>query len=1075
MKKLFLLLLAVISISLCASAQTRTVTGTVIDASTDEALIGASVVATGETKGVTTDASGMFSLRVAASAKTLTVSYVGYQTQTVNITAGQMTVRLEPDNALLDPVIVVAYGTQKKSSFTGSAATVGSAEIEKTQVTNPLNALAGRVTGLQLSNASGAPGSGTPVMRVRGFSSVNTTANAPLIIVDGTPFSGDISSINSNDIESMTVLKDAASNALYGARGANGVILITTKRAKLGEATVTVDAKWGHNSRATQDYNYIKDPAQYYELFYKSIYNYATMAPIPGATTGSNLGGLGYTPAAAQAYANQMLINTLAYNVYTLPEGQYLIGSNGKLNPNATLGRMATYRGQEFWLTPDNWLDYTYKSSLRQEYNVNITQGTEKSNIYASVGYLKNDGIVVSRSSFERFTGRISADFQAKPWLKVGANVNYAHDKLYSMDGEGADNSGSNMFAVATQVAPIYPLFMRGADKKVMLDAQNFPRYDYGGGLNAGLRRPAFVGSNGISDALLNTDSRERNILQATGFIEIRFLKDFKFTSNNNVNLQESRATSVQNPYYGQMAPQEGIVTKEHSRITDYTFQQLLSWNHTFNRVHNVDLLAGHEYYKTIGEVLSGSRTGMFNPSNTELDGAILANGPASSYRTVYNNEGWLFRGQYNYDNKYFASASYRRDASSRFHPKHRWGNFWSAGLAWLMNKESFLENVDWINLLKLKVSYGDQGNDNIGNYLYVNTYNIVNSNGHPAVTPSNMGNETISWEKNGNFNAGVEFELFNTRLNGEINGFYRTTRDMLLFFPLPSSLGFMGYYDNVGNMMNAGIEVELGGDIIRTNDFKWNITANLTWYKNRITKLPDERKINTVEGVAGYSNSNTFFGEGEPMYTFYMPRYLGVDETTGKPLYTLNNEDGTVTTTTDYSQASMCLVGSALAPVYGGFQTSFEAKGIDLSLRFNYQIGGKVYDSGYATLMTTPTTSWAGYNLHADLYNAWTPEHPTNTPRFVFDDLNSVGTSSRFLTNASYLSLENINLGYTFPTNIVKKLYLNKLRVYLSCENVWVWSKRQGLDPRQSFTGGSNNTYNAPVRTISGGLTVTF
>ncbi|MDE6611518.1 MAG: SusC/RagA family TonB-linked outer membrane protein, partial [Muribaculaceae bacterium] len=653
------------------------------------------------------------------------------------------------------------------------------------------------------SNASGAPGSSNPSISVRGFSTVSTAsgANSPLIIVDGAPFTGNINSLNTNDIETMTVLKDAASAALYGARGANGVILITTKRAKLGEAKVTVDAKWGANSRATQDYDYVKNPAQYYELYYQSLYNYAHMPQMngTGALENQNIGGMGMSSAAANAWANQNITASnsygLAYNIYTLPEGQNLIGMNGKLNPNATLGRMVNYRGQDFWLYPDNWLDYTYKTSMRQEYNVSITQGTEKSNIMASVGYLKNEGIVVSRSQFERFTARVAADFQAKPWLKVGASAQYAHVETDAMSSEGSSSSTGNMFAFAVGIPPIYPLFMRDGNKQIMMDAQNFPRYDYGAGLNAGLTRPVFNGSNAISDALLNVNNTIRNVFSGSVFAEVRFLKDFKFTTNNTINLLEYRSTSTNNPYYGQMATQNGIVNKSHVRNTDMNFQQLLTWNHVFNRSHTVDLLAGHEYYKREMLSLSGSKTGMFDPSNIELDGAILADGPADSNKYTYNNEGWLFRGQYDYEGKYFASASYRRDASSRFHPDHRWGNFWSVGGAWIISKEDFF-NADWANMLKLKVSYGEQGNDNIGEFLYTDTYALINAVGNPGVTPGHKGNKDITWEKNGNLNAGVEFGFFNNRLNGEINGFYRRTSDMLMYFTLPASYGFMGYYD---------------------------------------------------------------------------------------------------------------------------------------------------------------------------------------------------------------------------------------------------------------------------------------
>ena len=1086
MKKLFLLLLTVMTISLCASAQTRTVTGTVIDAETGETLVGVSVSA-GPGIAIATDADGQFSLKVPDSAKELTVSYVGYDTKTVKIGEGNLIIDLSAANSLLDPVIVVAYGEQKKSSFTGSAATVGSATIEKTQVTNVLDALSGKVAGLQLSNASGAPGSSSPTIRIRGFSSINA-GNAPLVIVDGTPYTGDINSLNTNDIESMSVLKDAASNALYGARGANGVILITTKRARLGEANVTVDAKWGANTRATQDYNYITDPGQYYETYYRALNLYATMPTNLKNDAGANAGGLGYTAAQANQWANSVMTGStaygLGYNVFTVPEGQYLIGQNGKLNPNATVGRLATYNGQEFWLQPDNWMDATYKTSLRQEYNVTVTQGTEKSNFYASVSYLDNDGIVCTPSYFRRFTGRLSADVQAKSWLKVGANLSYGHINLRSMDGEeGASNSSSNLFAFATQLAPIYPVFMRDGQGNIMLDSRDFPRYDYGAGLNAGSKRPFLSDANPISQELLDLNKTTANTFTGTGFVEIRFLKDFKFTSNNNVNLLESRGTAVTNPYYGQYASMNGIVYKAHSRATDYTFQQLLNWNHKFNNLHDVTVLVGHEYYKTITESLSASRSNMFDPSNDELAGAIT-DGSSSSSTSVYNNEGWLGRAQYDYDGKYFGSASFRRDASSRFDPKHRWGSFWSVGAAWIMTKESWFTDAIWLNMLKLKASYGEQGNDNIGNYLYTNTYSIINSAGHPAAEPATMGNPDITWEKNGNFNAGVEFAMFGNRFSGGIDAFWRKTSDMLMYFPLPASFGFMGYYDNVGDMTNTGVEIELSGTPIQTKDFTWTIDANLTWYKNKISRLPDERKGMTIKGHGGYSSGNYYYGEGLPMYTFRMPEFAGVDPETGMSLYNVykTSEDGSIVydevdhTTNVYSEATSVTAGTALAPVYGGFSTTFSYKGFDLSASFNYQIGGQVYDSGYSQLMTSPYSGSRGVNYHADILDAWTPENKySSIPRFMYNDQTTTSTSTRFLTNASYLSLENINFGYQLPTKVVKKMFLTKLRFYFACDNVWVWSRRQGLDPRQSFTGGSNNTYYAPIRAISGGFNVSF
>jgi len=1089
MKKLFLLLTAVLMTVVCALAQTKVVSGTVVYAGDDEPLAGATVLPVGGGQGTATDIDGNFTLTVPSSVTKVTISYVGMISKTLPAAEG-MKVSLDNSENNLDEVMVVAYGTAKKSAFTGSATVINNEAIEKTQVSNVLNALSGKVTGMQMSNASGAPGASAPSIAIRGFSSINA-GNDPLVIVDGTPFTGDMNTINANDVESMTVLKDAASTALYGARGANGVIMITTKRAKLGEAKVTVDAKWGVNGRAQQDYDYITDPAQYYEAYYSALYNYARM---PTEKIGGYQ-GLGYDNTQAFQWANANMIessaNGLGYNVFTVPTGQYLIGSNGKLNPNATLGRIVNYQGADYYLTPDNWMDETYKHSLRQEYNVSITQGNEKNNFFASVGYLGNEGIVIAKSDFKRFTARLAADVQAKPWLKVGGNINYTHVDMNSMDSEGESSSTGNIFAAATQIAPIYPLYVRDGQGNIMTDKIGLEMYDYGDGTNAGLKRPVFSESNAVSDAILNKSTADANIFMGNIYAEIRFLKDFKFTTNNSMNLQEVRNTSVTNPYYGQYAILNGIVGKSHSRNIDHTFQQLLNYTHTFAGKHNVDIMAGHEYYKQKSYALSGQKHNMLDPNNDELAGAVVDDS-SDSYTSEYNNEGWIFRGMYDYDGKYFGQASFRHDASSRFHTDHRWGNFWSIGGAWIISKESFMEDFTWIDFLKFKAAYGDQGNDNIGNYRYTNTYSLVNAVNTPGLLSGSKGNPDITWEKNGNFSTGVEFAFLNSRISGNLEGFYRTTKDMLMYFPLPTSYGYGGYYANVGNMMNGGVSLELTGTPIKTRDFSWVISANITWQKNKITSLPDERKTMTVQKIDdngnvkeinGFSNGYNFLGEGEAMYSYYTKKYAGVEPETGLPLYykSLRDEKGNFTgeveLTNVFDEATDYVVDVCPPQWFGGFNTQFQYRDFDLSLQFNYQIGGKVYDGGYARLLGAPTsTAGKGQNIHADALKAWTPENTgSDIPRFVFNDEYAAQNSSRFLTNASYLSLENINFGYTLPAKITRKAFIDKVRVYLTCENVWVWSKRQGLDPRQSFTGGSNNTYYSPIRTISGGLTVTF
>ena len=837
-----------------------------------------------------------------------------------------MTVRLKTNAELLDEVMVVAYGTAKKSAFTGSAGVVGSEDIEKIQSSNVVNALNGKVSGVQLNNSSGQPGATTPTIRIRGIGSINA-GNDPLIILDGVPYDGDLNNISSQDIESMTVLKDAASSALYGARGANGVIIITTKKGTAGKAKITVDAKWGSNSRALPNYEYVNSPAKYYEMWYSALKNYFVNAQ-------------GYSDMQAHNMANQHLTTNdaygLGYNVYSVPEGQYMIGTNGKLNPNATLGNVVNYNGQDYMLLPDDWTDAAYKTGLRQEYSLTATAGTDKSSFFASFNYLSNEGISPN-SDYERIAGRLKADYQLTDWLKIGANMGYTHFDSNSLGEDGSSNSSGNVFAL-TMMAPIYPLYLR--------DGQG------------------------------------------------------------NINL-------------------------------------------------------------------SANKNNMFDPTNMELDGAIV-NGSSGSYTTDYNTEGYFGRLQYDFAEKYFGSVSYRRDASSRFHPDNRWGNFWSAGAAWIISKEAFFD-VEWIDLLKIKASYGSQGNDRIGDYRYVNTFSIVNSNGNPAAVPNVMGNKDITWETNANFNAGVEFELLGTRLNGSVDFFTRKTSDMLFTFTLPPSYGYTYYYANIGDMRNLGVELELNGTVIKHRDLEWNINLNLTHYKNKVTYLADEHKTTTVDGVEGYENGNMFIGEGIPLYTYELVQYAGVNEN-GESLFyvdgTDENGNPTRTTTTNPNNATKHLCGTALPDVYGGFGTELTWKGLDFSANFSYQLGGQVYDSDYASSMSANK----GHAFHVDLLNAWSTENPTsNIPRLQYNDSYTNASSDRWLTSASYLSLQNITLGYTLPARWCRALGMEKLRIYATADNVWLWSKRQGLDPRQSISGSVTSAYYAPMRTISGGITLTF
>ena len=1063
-RKIVLSLIAVFVFLAYATAQNRQISGTVSDAN-GHPVAGATVIVDGTSLGTTTNTAGEYTLSAPVNG-TLVVTFVGFEPQQLPI-AGKtrINVTMKEDAQAIDDVIVVAFGTAKKEAFTGSAAVIKSDEIAKVQTSNVATALVGRVAGVQTSSTSGDLGK-TPSIRVRGFGSINA-GKEPLWIVDGMPYEGDLNNLNTNDIESMTVLKDAASNALYGARGANGVIMVTTKKAKSGDAVVTIDAKWGVNSKALEEYDVITSPAQYYETHFKALYGYYAQ---------TNPAAKAYALASSGLTSNGT--GGLGYNVYTVPEGQALIGTNGKLNPNATLGRKIIYNGQEYWLTPDDWIDEAYQSAFRQEYNVNISGATERSSFYASLGYLDNTGIIKS-SALERYTARLKADYQAKKWLKVGGNMSYAHfSNSNGNSNEGSASSTANIFAFSAQMPPIYPVYIRDGSGRIMVDDNGYQMYDYGDKGNAGLTRPLLPGANGLQTSWLNKKKAEGNAFSGSGFVDISLYKGLKLTVNGSTNIDETRTTYLNNQYYGQFAEAGGTISKYHTRDIAYNLQQILNYNETFGK-HNVGLMVGHEYYQKKYYYLSGTKSKLFSYDNEELGGAVVDGAGAHSYINDYNSEGYFMRAQYDYAGRYFVSGSYRRDASSRFHPDHRWGNFWSVGAAWLLNQENWFD-APWVNMLKLKASYGSQGNDNIGNYLYTDTYSIENNNGEIAVLFGQKGNPNITWETNTNLNIGTEFGFWNNRLSGSVDFFNRKTLDMLFAFSVPSSLGYSSYYANVGDMVNRGVEVELNADLIRTKNVLWSFNLNLTHVKNEVTYLAPEHKSTTVEGYKGYIDGSYFVGEGLPLYTYYLRSYAGVDPETGASLWykDVKGDDGKITRTktSDYTSATRYLHDSAIPSVYGGFSTSVSAYGVDFSISFNYQIGGKVYDSGYASFMSSPYGTTVGTNYHKDILKAWTPENKgSDIPRLQYGDQYTTSVSDRFLTDASYLNISNINVGYTLPSKITQKFGVQKLRVYLACDNVVYWSKRQGLDPRYSFTGATNFSNYSPIRTISGGVTVQF
>jgi TonB-linked SusC/RagA family outer membrane protein len=1097
-QRLTMLLAAMLLMVGTALAQTK-VNGTVTSQEDGQPVIGASVLVVGTNVGTVTDANGKFSLTCPAGKNMLRITYVGMEPLEVGARPN-MRIVLTSDQTALDEVIVVAYGTQKKASFTGSASMVGAAELDQHVTTNVANALAGSVPGLQIRGGSGAPGSEQGKINIRGIASMYASTD-PLIIVDGAPYPASLSNINQEDIESVSVLKDAASAALYGARGAAGVILITTKKGNKQAPKINVNMRWGANSRAVQEYDKITDPGQYYELAYSGLYN-------------NYFYEQGMSAADANVAANSAMIKYLGYQVYTVPDGEQLIGMDGKLNPNATLGYAQKAKsGETYWYQPDDWTDAAYKTGFRQEYEVNLSGGTDKSDYYISAGYLDEDGII-DNSSYKRFNARMKANYDLTKWLHVGVNVGYVNSKTVSNPNNDEYQLGStNLSYYTTRIAPIYPIYVRVLDANgnpvIRTDANGNPQYDYGRpGTDYPNARAFLQTGNPLGSNLYNDVNSQFNQLNATAMADIRFTDWLRFNATSTITWGHTNDSDYESQLYGPKVSVNGEIGKTQNDSYRQNHVQTLNFNKLFG-LHSVQAILGHEWYDSKTTYLSATAQGLFTPAVKEINAAANNQYKSSSYTSEYNVEGYFGRLLYNFDEKYFADASFRRDASSRFAKDNRWGSFWSVGAGWLINKENFFK-ADWVNQLKLKVSLGQTGNDGLPfSWSYTDIYKLSAST-TTSMTPSfqRIGNKDITWETTTALNIGVDFELFKSRLIGSIEYYNKKTTDLLFWFSVPESFGATGYYANIGDKRSQGVELTLSGDIIRNKNITWNVNFNITHNKEKILKLPENKiKVNggfaetwiPVSSGANNGSVQMWYEEGGSLYCPFTYSYAGVNDK-GEALYwydedlspaggKLDENGNPITnntakagskksgTTTNIGEATRYAGESMLPKAYGGFGTMLKAYGFDVSLNFDFQIGGKIYDTQYAGLMQNwENDGDAGSAFHVDLLKSWTPNSTSsNIPRFFYGDKYTATTSDRFLASAAYLNFQSFAVGYTLPKQLTSKLSLDKVRVYVTGENLCFWSARKGLDPRYDYGATESLTPYSLMRTIMGGIQVSF
>jgi len=1031
-----------------ALAQTK-VNGTVTSQDDGQPVIGASVLVVGTQVGTVTDANGRFELTVPAGKKMLRITYVGMEPIEVSARPN-MRIMLTGDQKALDEVIVVAYGTAKKSSFTGSASAIGGEKLASRPVTNITKALDGQVTGVLSTSGSGQPGEGATVY-IRGFGSINAD-RTPLYVVDGVPFGGSISTINPQDIESMTVLKDASASALYGSRAANGVIIVTTKKGKNGRPQVTLHNTVGWAWRSLPKYETV-DQKDFVQLTFESLrndyqfnsgYSLAEATQLAINDLGTTLGGLS---------------NPEAYNPFKNYTWDTIIDPvTGQVRADA----------QSMW--DEQWYDAIYnKGALRHEHNIQFDGGTDRTNYMVSLGYVNEDGIL-ENTGFERYSARGNVDSQVTDWFKAGLNTSLSYTKSTYNQYDGS--STSNPWYTAQFFGPIYPVYMKDAQGNTVYDASGNAQYDYG---EAG--RPQAKDFNSLGDLTLNKDYTSSDNANVRTYVTFGSDKDnfgifkgLKFNINFGVDYRSQLQTNVMNKYHGNQATSGGLIEKYSTRRQTYTFGQQLTWNRSFGK-HNVGALAGHEYYQMKYNYLVAGKTNIVDgideirPASTTYE--------ADSYSSEHSIESWLGKVSYNYADKYYFDASIRTDGSSRFYKDNRWGTFWSVGANWRITAEEFMKKFTWLNNLSFKISYGENGNEALDTYyawqaLYSLSYANANKIGGFVST---MENKDVSWEKNGMLNTGLEGSLFNSRLRFSIEFFNKRTRDMLLEYPMPLSTGFSGYNANVGNMRNTGWEFMLSGTILKTKDVIWNATWMGTIQRNKVQKL-----TGTSNQIP---NGVQIIKEGYDITTFYMAKSAGVDPATGAQLYYAYesmDDDGNAVgeyITSDYSkaQSSRYFVGKRTPDLYGSISTDLQLFNcVDLSILTTYSIGGKIYDSKYAGSMRN---QYAGYTWSSNVLRRWQkPGDITDVPRMEIGG--KYATTDNLLINASYFAIKNITLGYTLPTKYAKKAYMNKVRVYTSFDNVALFSHLDGMDPQYNMWGTTSYSY-VPNKTFTIGLDINF
>ncbi|MFP4046715.1 MAG: SusC/RagA family TonB-linked outer membrane protein [Bacteroidales bacterium] len=1053
MKKLTFLLTFLLFVSFQAAAQMQ-ITGVVTSEDTGEPIPGVSVVVKGQSDvGTSTDIEGKYQLEVSSDAETLVFSFVGMETKEVDIEGREeIDVTLTESVSELEEVLVVAYGTATKESFTGSAGQIGEGDLSNRKITSPIGAIEGNTSGVQVMSASGQPGS-SPSVVIRGVGTL-TGSSSPLYVVDGVQYEGSLANLNTEDIESMTVLKDAASTSLYGSRAANGVVMITTKSGKESKGIkVNASVERGAVSPAIPFYDKAS-PGEYYELMGEAYKN--------------ALVSDGMTDEEASAQASEKIYNRLAYNPFDV-ENDNILGEDGKLNPDADLISKSL-----------DWYDALSQQGSRENYSLNLSGGGEDYDLYFSTSYLDETGYIVT-SAYDRFTTRLKGNFKSTDWLKIGGNMN-----ISMTNREGPFSRGSsiaNPFGFAKNMGSIYPVYLVDPETgDYILDEAGDKQYDLGGGYSEyGISsRPNNPDRHAIAEAQWNSDVRMTNNISSRYYAEFTILPELKLTVNYGLDVNDYINKEYENHKVGDGAP-SGRYSELRYRRTVQNFNQLLTYNKNFDSGHNFDITLGHENFDRHYSNNSGMKNNQTAVGIHEFDN-FSSTSELAGYSSDKRTEGYFGRLNYNYRYKYYLTASARRDGSSVFNKDVRWGNFYSAGGSWRITREPFMQALTFVDDLRLKASYGQVGQDNLGDYyLSQPRYSLYTNAGEPGIYWSDLGNTALTWETSSNWDIALEYTLFDNLFDGSIEYWEKISTDLLYDLPLPLSEGLSTGPENIASMVNSGLEFSLTTNIIREKELGWSLTLNASTVNNEITDLPEP----FVDGSKRWE-------EGRTRYDYFIYDYAGVDPDNGDALYYKYEEvvddetglstfepvtdgDGNHETTNDYQDAGKAYADKNTLPdLFGGVENNFTYKGFDLSILLTYGIGGHVLDYGYARMMNEGEY---GESLHPDLLDGWRePGDDTDVPRMENGntDLNQ-SMSTRYLTDASYLSLRNVSLSYTFNQDFIRNIGIENLSLFLVAENLFTFTNRKGLDPQYNLAGTpAGDDYN-PARVISGGLNITF